>query len=155
MKRILIVDDDESIRSLLVDFFRSLNYDVLVSPDGTDALRNLRRYEVDCIISDLVMPDMDGIELLKKVRAENSQIPFVIITGYPTFDTAIEAIKQGAQDYIAKPFQLDDVRFKVERILHIKSLEKSNKKLTGIAWAVLISIPIWLILGIIFGKIWR
>jgi DNA-binding NtrC family response regulator len=155
MKRILIVDDDEQIRKLLVDYFQQLGYEVKFAANGSEALGKLSQNDIDCIISDLIMPDMDGLELLKQIRSQNLKIPFLVITGYPTIETAIEVIKHGAYDYIAKPFQLDDVRIKVERALHTKKLERSIKRLTGIAWAIIISIPIWIILGIIFGKVWR
>jgi two-component system, NtrC family, response regulator AtoC len=160
MKRILIVDDDEQIRNLLVDYFRHLSYEVLFAADGAEALKKLSQKNIDCIISDLVMPDMNGLELLKQVRSQKFRsqkfkLPFLIITGYPTIETAIEVMKEGAYDYITKPLQLEDVRIKVERALHTHSLEKSIKKMTGIGWAIIISIPIWLILGIIFGRVWR
>jgi DNA-binding NtrC family response regulator len=155
MKRILIVDDDEQIRNLLVDYFQSLSYEVLFATNGIEALGKLNQNDIDCIISDLVMPDMNGLELLKQVRSQNFKIPFLIITGYPTIETAIEVIKHGAYDYISKPVQLEDVRIKVERALQTKTLERSIKRITGIAWAIIISIPIWIILGIIFGKVWR
>jgi DNA-binding NtrC family response regulator len=155
MKRILIADDDEQIRNLLVDFFQTLGYDAVMATNGAEALENLSRMDIDCIISDLIMPDMDGIELLKQIRLQRKSIPFIIITGYPTVDSAIEAMKEGACDYVSKPLKLNEVRFKVERVLHVKTLERSNRRLTGVAWAFLISIPIWLILGIVFGKLWR
>ncbi len=155
MKRILIVDDDEQIRKLLVEYFQQLGYEVKFAANGAEALGKLSQNDIDCIISDLVMPDMDGLELLKQIRSQNLKIPFLIITGYPTIETAIEVIKHGAYDYIAKPVQLDEVRIKVERALHTKKLERSIKRLTGIAWAIIISIPIWIILGIILGKVWR
>jgi DNA-binding NtrC family response regulator len=155
MKRILVVDDDEQIRSLLVEYFQFLGYEVTTAANGAEALGKLSQYVYDCIISDLVMPDIDGLELLKQVKTQNKKLPFLIITGYPTIETAIEVMKQGAYDYITKPLQLEDVRIKVERALHTTALERSIKRLTGIAWAVIISIPIWLILGIVFGKVWR
>lgn len=154
MKRILIVDDDEQIQKLLVDYFQHLGYEVKFALNGAEALGKLSQNDIDCIISDLVMPDMDGLELLKQVRSQKLKIPFLLITGYPTIETAIEVIKHGAYDYIAKPVQLDEVRIKVERALHTKKLERSIKRLTGIAWAIIISIPIWIILGIILGKVW-
>jgi DNA-binding NtrC family response regulator len=155
MMRILIVDDEEQIRNLLVDYFQHLKYDVLFAANGAEALSKLSQNDIDCIISDLVMPDMNGLELLKEIRLKKYKIPFLIITGYPSIETAIEVMKQGAYDYIAKPLQLDDVRMKVERALHTKILESSNKRITGIAWGFIISIPLWLLLGIIFGMIWR
>lgn len=155
MKRILVVDDDEQIRNLLVEYFQSLGYGVMAAVNGTEALGKLTHDVFDCIISDLVMPDKDGLELLKQVKTQNKKLPFLIITGYPTIETAIEVMKQGAYDYVTKPLQLEDVRIKVERALHTTALERSIKRLTGIAWAVIISIPIWLLLGIVFGKVWR
>ena len=156
MKRILVVDDDEQVRGLLVNYFQFLSgYEVTTAANGAEALGKLSQNVYDCIISDLVMPDIDGLELLKQVKTQDKKLPFLIITGYPTIETAIEVMKQGAYDYVTKPLQLEDVRIKVERALHTTSLERSIKRLTGIAWAVIISIPIWLILGIIFGKVWR
>jgi DNA-binding NtrC family response regulator len=151
--QILIVDDDQSIRDFLKDYFTDLGYKAVAAENGAKALEILAQYDFDCIVSDLVMPDMDGLSLLKEVRAKKNKAPFLMVTGYPTVETAVEAIKQGAYDYITKPLQLDDVRIKVERALHAKGLETSVKKLTGIAWAIIISIPIWLILGIVLGKL--
>jgi DNA-binding NtrC family response regulator len=155
MKRIFVVDDDEQIRNLLVEFCHHLGYEVTTAANGVEALEKFNPYEMDCVISDLVMPDMDGLELLKQIKGQDKRVPVFIITGYPTIETAIEVMKQGAYDYIAKPLQLEDVRIKIERALHTQSLQKSIKRLTGIAWAVIISIPIWLILGIIFGRVWK
>jgi two-component system response regulator PilR (NtrC family) len=155
MKKILVVDDDQQIRELLVDFFHQLGYEVTTAVNGVEALRECNPHDTDCIISDLVMPDMGGLELLKKIKTMAPKIPFLVITGYPSIETALEVMKQGAYDYITKPFQMEDVRIKVERALQTQALQKSVRSLTGIAWAVIISIPIWLILGIIFGKVWR
>jgi two-component system response regulator PilR (NtrC family) len=153
--RILIVDDDEAIRELLKEFFQGLGYETTTSANGSEALTIINQHDFDCIISDNVMPDVNGLELLERLREQGKKVPFLMITGYPTIETAVEVMKRGAYDYITKPLQLEDVRIKVERALHTKGLEKSLKKLSGIAWAILISIPIWLILGIILGKIWR
>ena len=152
---LLIVDDDEEIRNLLKEYFQGLGYTVVTADGGHEALQKLDSLGTDCIISDLVMPDMDGLELLKQVRAENKNTPFLINTGYPSVDSAVEAMKAGAYDYITKPLQLEDVRIKVERALYTKKLEKSVKTVNGIVWAILISIPLWLILGILVGKVWK
>lgn len=154
-EHILIVDDDKAIRELLKDFFQELEYKITTAANGAEAVAAINTRSFDCVISDHVMPDMNGLELLEHLRKQNKNVPFLMITGYPTLEIAVEVMKQGAHDYITKPLQLDDIRIKVERALHIKGLEKSLKKLSGIAWAIVISIPIWLILGIILGKIWR
>ncbi|MEW6188158.1 MAG: response regulator [Thermodesulfobacteriota bacterium] len=155
MKKILVVDDDQQIRELLLDFFHQLGFEVTTAANGVEALGKFSPDDTDCILSDLVMPDMGGLELLKKIKTQAPKIPFLVITGYPSIETALEVMKQGAYDYITKPFQMEDVRIKVERALQTQALQKSVKSLTGIAWAVIISIPIWLILGIIFGRVWK
>jgi two-component system response regulator AtoC len=153
--RILIVDDDEAIRELLKEFFQGLGYEINTAANGSEAMAIISQNGIDCIISDHIMPDMNGLDLLEHLRDKKKKVPFLMITGYPTIETAVEVMKQGAYDYITKPLQLEDVRIKVERALHTKGLEKSLKKLSGIAWAIVISIPIWLIFGILLGKIWR
>ena len=152
---ILIVDDDEAIRELLKDYFQGLGYEIATAANGSEALSIIRQQDFDCIISDHVMPDMNGLELLEQLMKQGKKVPFLMITGYPAIEIAVEVMKHGGYDYITKPLQLEDVRIKVERAIHAKGLQKSLKKLSGIAWAILISIPIWLILGIILGKIWR
>lgn len=78
-----------------------------------------------------------------------------MMTGYPSVETAIEAIKKGAYDYITKPLNLEDVRIKLERALRSKDIERSLKKVTGVLWGLIVSIPIWLILGIVLGTVWK
>lgn len=126
--RILIVDDNEQIRELLKDFFQTIGHEVMTAGDGKEALEKFKAYEPDCIISDLKMPDMDGLELLRQIRAQGKKTTFLMITGYPTIETAVEAMKQGAYDYITKPLQLEDVRIKVERALHAQRNWKDHSR---------------------------
>jgi two-component system response regulator PilR (NtrC family) len=111
--------------------------------------------EFDCIITDLFMPTIDGLELLKRIRREDKAVLFIIITGFPGIDSAINAMKEGAYDYITKPFHMDDIRMKVERALHIKKTEASLKKIKGLFLSLIILIPILISLGIIFGVLWK
>ena len=152
---LLVVDDDEQIRNILSEYFQPLGYTVATADGGHEALQKLDSTPVDLVISDLVMPDMNGLELLKQMRSENKKIPFLMNTGYPSVDSAVEAMKAGAYDYITKPLQLEEVRIKVERALYTKKLEKSIKSVNGLVWAILMSVPLWLILGIILGKVWK
>ncbi len=154
-KRILIVDDDELIRKFLMDFFVDLKYEVVTADNGEDALRKFVPQTFDIVISDFVMPDINGIELLKELVAKDDKVLFFLITGYPTLETAVEAIKNGAYDYIVKPFNLEDLRIKVERAIMTRQLKTSLKKVSGILWALIISVPIWIILGIVLGFVWK
>jgi len=95
---------------------------------------------------------MDGIELLKKVRQSGNKVIFIMITAHPTIETAVEAIKKGAYDYLTKPFHIEEVRLKINRALEKKGLATSLKTANGIIWALIISIPIWLVLGIILAS---
>ncbi len=153
--RILVVDDDESIRLTLKDYFAGFGYDVVAAGDGEDALKKFSPGKFDCVISDLMMPKIDGISLLKKIKSLDKKVFFLMITGYPSIDSAIDAIKEGAYDYITKPFHMEDMRMKVERSLNAKKTEDSLKTITNLFWSLIVSIPIWLILGIILGIVWK
>ncbi len=151
--RILVVDDAEEIREMLSDFLSRLHFAVDTAGDGQEALQKYMHGGYDVIISDVFMPHMDGIEFLKHIRSLNKDIMFLMITGYPDVETAVEAIKEGAYDYITKPFNMEDVRLRIERAFEKKSLKERLKTVEGFNWALLISIPLWLLLGIILTKL--
>ncbi len=153
--RVMVVDDEENIRDVLSNYLTSLGYDVATAIDGEDALKKFKRNSYDLIISDLLMPTIDGLELLKKVRDQDREVIFLMITGYPSIETAVEAIKKGAYDYITKPFHMEDVKLRIERAFEKKNLRERLSTIQGFAWALLFSIPIWLILGIILAKLLR
>jgi two-component system response regulator PilR (NtrC family) len=151
--RVLVVDDEENIREVLSNYLKNMNYDVVTAVDGQDALNRYEKGEYDLIISDLLMPNVDGLELLKRVRNIDKETIFLMITGYPSIETAVEAIKKGAYDYITKPFHMEDVKIRIERAFEKKTLKERLKTVQGFAWALLLSIPLWLVLGIILAAI--
>ena len=153
--RVMVVDDEENIRDVLSSYLTSLGYAVETANDGEDALSKFRRGGFDLIISDLLMPTVDGLELLKKIREQDKDVIFLMITGYPSIETAVEAIKKGAYDYITKPFHMEDVKIRIERAFEKKNLKERLSTIQGFAWALLFSIPIWLILGIILARLLR
>ncbi len=156
MKRlgqILVVDDEENIRDVLANYLESMNYNVVTAQDGQDALNKYNKGEFELIISDLLMPNIDGLELLKRIREMDKEVIFLMITGYPSIETAVDAIKKGAYDYITKPFHMEDVKLRIERAFEKRSLKERLKTVQGLAWALLFSIPLWLILGIILAAI--
>jgi DNA-binding NtrC family response regulator len=153
--RILVVDDEEVTRATFNDYFKELGYDVVIADGGEDALKKFIPGRFDCVISDLVMPNIDGMALLKNIKYQDPKIMFLMITGYPSIDRAVDAMKEGASDYVTKPFHLEDMRIKVERMLNDRKQKRSLKTMTGLFWGLILSIPIWLILGIIFGAVWK
>ena len=151
--RVMVVDDEENIREVLSNYLNSLGYEVETANDGQDALEKFEVGGYDLIISDLLMPTIDGLELLKKIRDKDREVIFLMITGYPSIETAVEAIKKGAYDYITKPFHMEDVKLRIERAFEKKNLRQRLSTIKGFVWALLFSIPLWLILGIILAKI--
>ncbi len=152
-RHVLVVDDEEDVRETLSSVLKNLDYIPHVASNGVEALEVLKREKIDVVLSDLYMPEMDGIELLKRVRATDNKVVFLMITAHPTIETAVEAIKKGAYDYLSKPFHIEEVRLKINRALEKKGLSRSLKTANGIIWALLISIPLWLVLGIILASI--
>jgi len=151
-KKILVVDDEQDVRETLESVLSKLDYDPIVAPGGKEALELIKKNNVDIILSDLYMPEMDGIELLKRVKTENRNIVFLMITAHPTIETAVDAIKKGAYDYLTKPFHIDEVKMKLNRALEKSGLTHSLTWANGMIWALIISIPVWLILGIILAS---
>jgi len=106
-KNILIVDDELLIRDLLYDFFSEKNWIVSVSDSGDRALELLKTRRFDLALIDLKMPEIDGISLIKSIQARYPSISIVIITAFPSFESAVEALRLKIDDYITKPFNIN------------------------------------------------
>ena len=126
---ILIADDDAAIRSLLTDLLESEGYHTATAKSGTEVMRQARSEPPDLIILDLRMPDLTGIEIMRRLRDEGLSIPVLLITAYGTASTAIQAIQLGAYDYIIKPFEIDDVALRVRRFFEHERLASEVRKL--------------------------
>jgi response regulator RpfG family c-di-GMP phosphodiesterase len=127
--RILVVDDEEVIRDILADFLSMEGFEVRTAADGHAALRELTRGHCDIVLSDLKMPNMGGIELLDVISREWPQLVTIIMTGFGTVETAIDAMKRGAYDYIMKPFKMEEVVHTVRRGLERRKLTAENMRL--------------------------
>jgi two-component system response regulator PilR (NtrC family) len=125
-QRILIIDDDESVRDLLETVFKDQGFDVTTATNGKEGLELLQNEHFDLFIVDLVMPEMGGIDLLKNASSLNIDTPSIVITAFATVNTAVEAMKLGAFDYITKPFSLDELMIVVKRCLEVSRLKKEN-----------------------------
>jgi two-component system response regulator PilR (NtrC family) len=127
--RILVVDDEESIREFLEIMLRKENYEVTCAEDGAKAMEIIKKKSFDLVISDLQMPTMTGLELLKEVKDTYPDMIFMMITAFGTTETAVEAMKLGAYDYITKPFKIDEVRINIANALRSLNLEVENRSL--------------------------
>lgn len=121
--RILVVDDEDSIREFLEIMLKKENYEVTTAEDGLKAKEILAKKSFDMVISDMQMPNMTGIELLKHVKESYPDIVFMIITAFGTTESAVDAMKMGAYDYVTKPFKIDEVRLNIANALRSKNLE--------------------------------
>jgi putative nucleotidyltransferase with HDIG domain len=127
--RVLVVDDEKFIRDILADFLGMEGYVVRTAEDGSSAIQELQRASYDLVISDLKMPKMGGLELLKEVSLAHPDTITVIMTGFGTVETAIDAMKRGAYDYILKPFKVEEIIHIVQRGLEKRRLTAENLRL--------------------------
>ncbi|MEM6960143.1 MAG: HD domain-containing phosphohydrolase [Myxococcota bacterium] len=127
--RILVVDDEKVIREILADFLSIEGFEVRTAEDGSAALLELSRNHYDLVLSDLKMPNMGGLELLGAIQKHAPQVVTVIMTGFGTVETAIDAMKRGAYDYILKPFKVEEVVHTIRRGLEKQRLQAENLRL--------------------------
>ncbi|MDA8431643.1 MAG: response regulator [Nitrospiraceae bacterium] len=119
-KKILVVDDEEIVRTSCSRTLAPAGFDVRLARNGVEGLQVLEKETFDLVLTDLKMPNMDGIEVLRKIKEGWPQVEVIIITGYQTVDTAVKAIKLGAFDYIEKPFTPDALIAAVSKALDRK-----------------------------------
>ncbi len=129
MSKILIIDDERSIRSTLKDILEYEKYEVAEAEDGKKGIDLFEKGGFDLVFSDIKMPQMDGIEVLQKIMEINDEVPVVMISGHGNIETAVECIKKGAFDYIAKPIDLNRLLITVRNALDKKTLVKEAKQL--------------------------
>ena len=127
--RVLIVDDERSMQEFLEIFFRREGYDVVTASDVATATLCLESDDFDLVISDMQMPDGSGLDLLRFIRESDLDTVTIVITAFATTDSAIAAMKDGAYDYITKPFKVDEIRHVAEKALEKKLLATENQRL--------------------------
>lgn len=131
MAKILLIEDEEPIRRVMVRILQDENatYEVTEAHDGSNGLSALKKNDFDLVLCDIKMPKKDGIGVLQETRNQNIHVPFIMLTGHGNVDTAVEAMKLGAHDFIPKPPDLNRLLTAVRNALEIKSLKKENTAL--------------------------
>lgn len=126
---LLVVDDDAFMRELLTESLSEAGYTVLAAADGRQALDRLNRDEFQIALVDLSLPDMDGMEVVDSLLDGIPNVQIIIMTGYPSIESAIEALRRGAQDYLIKPFKVPEVHAAVDRAVKNQRLEQEVRDL--------------------------
>ena len=126
-EKILIVDDEMDMLELLELIITDrTDYEVVTTNTPLEVPELLKKDSFDLLITDLRMPDVDGIELIEMVKQIDDQLPFMIITAYGTIESAVEAMRKGAFDYITKPFRQEQILLTIEKVMKWRRLQKEN-----------------------------
>ena len=152
---ILIVEDDKVLADNLVEYLSKLGYQASPAYGGREGLTMFEQGDFQLVITDLKMPEMDGMELLDSVSRLDSRVGVMVITGYGTIESAVDAIKKGAYDFIPKPFKLEELEVIIRRALERHTLLRQLGLFRGLTLALIISVPFWLVLGIVLALVWK
>ncbi len=128
MRKVLVVDDELGTRESLKMILKK-DYEVLLAKDAEEAFIKIKEHSPDVVLLDILLPDLDGLKVLEKIKQSDPEIVVIMITATKTVKTAVEAMKLGAHDYITKPFDLDELRLIVSRSISTKALKEENKRL--------------------------
>ena len=128
--KILIIDDDINLSNITAHQLTNMGFDTDIMNSGTEGIEHLREDLFDLVLLDLQMPDIHGLEVLKEIRKFNQDVAIVIITAYGTAESAVDACRKGADDFITKPFSKEQLLFTIEKTLRLKNLETDNKRLS-------------------------
>lgn len=153
MGRILVIDDDASYRSILKEFIEDKGHTVLEAGSADAGMDIFLKEKIDLVVSDFMMPAKTGIDLLHELKRVNPKVLFVMVTGYPAFDSATHAIKEGAYDYLTKPVDRQQLATVMNRALATLELRTNLTTVRGLNLALIISIPFWIFLGIAVRKL--
>jgi len=129
MDKILVLDDERSLCELLKVVFQKEGYEVLTTPSAKKAIEIAQSDDIDVVVSDIKLPEMNGLEVLKRLRKIKPELPVLMITAYGTIKEAVEALKMGAYDYIIKPFDVEELKVIVAKALETKRLQDENVRL--------------------------
>jgi len=125
--RILVVDDEEKMRRILELALVGMGHDVVQAGDGQEALDRLSEGNFDLVLTDLRMPRLDGVGLLQALRERGEDMPVIVLTAHGTVESAVEAMKLGAVDYIIRPFEMSTVELAVSRALAMEQVQRENR----------------------------
>ena len=127
--KILVVDDEKSMCDFMEIMLSKEGYEVETTVSGSEAIQRTSSSKYDLIIADLMMPEMSGLDLLKKIKKGRPNQDMIVMTAFASVDTAIEAMREGALDYITKPFKVDEIKLVIEKSVSRQKLTEENSRL--------------------------
>jgi DNA-binding NtrC family response regulator len=152
MEKILVVEDEQDIRDVLVETLGRWGYETTAVENGKVGLERFRAEKFSLIVTDLRMPVMDGLTMLKTIKKEKPLMPIVVITGFPTVDSAVESLVEGADQYIVKPIHFEDLRVKIQKAFEKKKIQAELESIRTINRILILLIPGWILLGILLSR---
>jgi DNA-binding NtrC family response regulator len=155
MARILIIDDDSVSREILKQFVEIKGHTAIEAESAEEGFDLFLKEKYDLVISDFMMPGKNGLELLNEMRQINPKVLFIMVTGFPSLETATTAIKEGAYDFLSKPVDRDQLAVVMNRALSTLELRSNLTTVRGVNIALLVSIPVWILLGILVNMLLR
>jgi DNA-binding NtrC family response regulator len=153
--KILVVDDDQNLADNLVEYLGRLGYQAVAAYGGRQAVEMFGKEPFHLVITDLLMPEMSGLQVLEAAKALDSRVIVLVITGYGTIQSAVAAIREGAYDFLPKPFKMNELEVIITRALERHTLFRQLGVFKGLSIGLMISVPFWLILGIVLAVAWK
>ena len=153
MDKILVVEDDVDIRDMLVETLTRLGYETDTATNGQEGLDSFQPNTYSAVITDIRMPVLDGLSMLKKIKKMDTKVSIIVITGYPSVDSALECLTEGADYYLVKPIKMDDLDTKIKKALEKREIQirLASLKTKNLILAVLI--PIWILSGYLLSRL--
>lgn len=148
-----IVDDEEAVREVVSAMLKELGYRVRAFETGEAAIAEYEKDPADVVITDVRMPGMSGMDVTRALLDKDPDAIVMILTGFPSIPDAVEAIKAGATDFLSKPCRIEEIRVRIERALESRDALNRLKKTRLLAWGLILSLPIWFILGILLARL--
>jgi DNA-binding NtrC family response regulator len=145
---IWVIDDEVSVSDVLSAMLQQMGYDVRVFNDAREAVAAFRPDQVDAVLTDLRMPTMDGLAVVRALRQKDPQAVILILTGFPSVADGVEAIRLGAADYLTKPFRMEEIRLRLLRALEMRDVQGRLRRSRILAWLLIGSLPFWFGLGL-------
>lgn len=147
MARILVIDDDHDYRTILREFIENRGHTVLEADNASSGTDIFLREKIDLVVSDFMMPEKSGMELLSELKAIHPKVLFIMVTGFASLETAKQAMRLGAYDLLSKPVDMDQLSTVMQRALSTIELQSNLSTVRGVNIALMLSIPLWLGVG--------